>query len=191
VRLSSFDTTGLYTQQPAPHLAPFTIHHSPFNIQCDSVRHLQLTVDYTHYATDYRIGCDSLQWPMDASRYPIPATRYYYRDTLGVPGSLGSHRAVGPVDTLLTVGGCDSVVNLDLNVHYATFEGVIDTFCYESPEIISIIYKPYINTVARYGFIYIFKIVIFLLSCTTRPRVSNSNLRVGIVIRIASCDTDF
>ena len=130
-QLSSFDTTGLYTQQPAPHLAPFTIHHSPFNIQCDSVRHLQLTVDYTHYATDYRIGCDSLQWPLDASGYPISATRYYYRDTLGVPGSLGSHRAVGPVDTLLTVGGCDSVVNLDLNVHYATFEGVIDTFCYD------------------------------------------------------------
>jgi hypothetical protein len=55
---------------------------------------------------------------------------WYFRDTAGFAGLLGSGSAVGPVDTLVTVGGCDSVVSLDLSVHYSTFTAAVDTFCY-------------------------------------------------------------
>lgn len=76
---------------------------------CDSVVHLALTIDYTHLFTDRRQACDSMQW-IDG--------QLYYRDT------------VGPLDTLVTVGGCDSIVTLDLAVFYATYEEAVDTFCH-------------------------------------------------------------
>ena len=121
-QLSGLDTAGIAQFLPDSHLLPFTAHLSPFAIQCDSVRHLNLTVDYTHYTTDYRIACDSMRWEAGG--------RYYYRDTVGVVGPLGSLAATGPVDTLVTAGGCDSVVNLDLAVRYSTYEEFVDTFCY-------------------------------------------------------------
>lgn len=89
---------------------------------CDSIRHLDLTIDHTHFYSDRINACDSMQW-ID--------NRWYFRDTLGFAGPVGSHLATGPVDTLVTKGGCDSVVALDLRVHYATYEETIDTFCSE------------------------------------------------------------
>ena len=47
---------------------------------CDSIRHLNLTVDYTHRAVDQHQACDSMQW-IDQ--------RWYFSDT------------VGPLDTLV------------------------------------------------------------------------------------------
>ncbi len=123
-----FDTTELGSQQRGGDYLPFTVHLASYTVQCDSVRHLQLTVDYTHYTTDYRIACDSLLWPDAPGALTTP--RYYYHDTLGIAGSLGSYHTTGPVDTLVTVGGCDSVTNLDLDIHYATYECEIDTFCW-------------------------------------------------------------
>ena len=123
-----FDTSGLAFHQRGGDYLPFTVHLAPFAVQCDSVRHLDLTVDYTHWTTDHRIACDSLLWPDAAGALTAP--HYYYRDTLGIYGPLGSMSITGPVDTMVTVGGCDSVVALDLNVHYATYHCDIDTFCW-------------------------------------------------------------
>lgn len=127
-QLAPFDTTELSTFQRGGSYLPFTVHLAQFSVQCDSVRHLDLTVDYTHYKTDYQMACDSLYWPSNTTSLTTP--RYYYRDTLGHYGPLGSYSVTGPVDTLTTVGGCDSVVALDLNVHYATYQCDIDTFCW-------------------------------------------------------------
>lgn len=88
---------------------------------CDSVRHLDLSVDYTHWYIDRRMTCDSMRW-IDGE--------WYYRDTTGFAGPLGSGIVLGPVDTLVTAGGCDSVVSLDLSVHYSVFTAAVDTFCY-------------------------------------------------------------
>ena len=128
-QLAPFDTTDLSTFHRGGDYLPYTVHLAPFSVQCDSVRHLDLTIDYTHYTTDYRIACDSLRWP-DANG-SLTTPRYYYRDTLGIAGPLGSYRINGPVDTLVTVGGCDSVTALDLNIHYATYHCDIDTFCWD------------------------------------------------------------
>ncbi len=137
-----FDTTGLasayalFENTPLTFdvfNSPFTTHHSSFNIQCDSVRHLDLTIDYTHYYTDYQIACDSLLWPDLSATQSLSHTAtqtLYYRDTLGIVGPLGSFHTTGPVDTLITRGGCDSVVNLDLNIRHATYHCDIDTFCF-------------------------------------------------------------
>ena len=88
---------------------------------CDSVRHLDLTVDYTHWHTDRVHACDSMRW-IDGV--------WYYRDTAGYAGELGSGISVGPVDTLVTSGGCDSVVSLNLSMHYSVYTAETDTFCY-------------------------------------------------------------
>ncbi|MBR4230272.1 MAG: hypothetical protein IKR83_06135 [Bacteroidales bacterium] len=128
LQLAPFDTTGLSNHLHGGPYLPYNIHLAPFAVQCDSVRHLDLTVDYTHYSTDYQIVCDSLHWPSNPTS--LTATRNFYRDTLGHYGPLGSFSVSGPVDTLTTVGGCDSVVALDLNVHYATYQCDIDTFCW-------------------------------------------------------------
>ena len=88
---------------------------------CDSVRHLDLTVDYTHWHIDQVQACDSVRWIDDV---------WYYRDTIGTAGPLGSGIVFGPVDTLATKAGCDSVVSLNLSVHYSVFTGELDTFCY-------------------------------------------------------------
>ena len=77
--------------------------------QCDSVVHLALTVDYTHYYTDRHVVCDSMRWINNS---------WYYRDTAGV------------VDTFRTIADCDSVVTLDLTVHYSTSTALHDTICY-------------------------------------------------------------
>lgn len=90
--------------------------------QCDSVVHLRLTIDYTNFYTDSLHACDSIQW-IDH--------RWYYRDTIGIAGPVGSHNAIGPVDTLVTNGQCDSVVSLKLAVHYSTYGATPDTFCYD------------------------------------------------------------
>ncbi len=121
-QLRALDTAGLGARfLPPPRYEPWSTHLHPYSLQCDSVRHLNLTVDYTHYYTDVQLVCDSMRW-IDA--------RWYYRDSLGIVGPLGSHEATGPVDTLTTVGGCDSVVNLDLAVRYSTYHCDIDTFCW-------------------------------------------------------------
>ncbi len=76
---------------------------------CDSVVHLDLTVDYTHYFTDRHTVCDSMLWINGL---------WYLSDTAGV------------VDTIATVAGCDSVVTLDLTVHYSTSTALRDTICH-------------------------------------------------------------
>lgn len=77
---------------------------------CDSILHLDLTVDNTHHFTDHRVACDSLQW-IDH--------QWYLTDTLG------------PLDTIMTNAGCDSIVTLDLAVRHATYEEFVDTFCHQ------------------------------------------------------------
>ena len=123
-----FDTNDLHNYFRGGDYLPFTVHLAPFSVQCDSVRHLDLTVDYTHYSTDYLMACDSMLWPSNPQS--LTASHWFYRDTLGTAGRLGSFQVTGPVDTLVTVGGCDSVVNLDLKIHYATYHCDIDTFCW-------------------------------------------------------------
>ena len=91
---------------------------------CDSVLHLDLTIHPTVYSVDRQTGCDSLTW-IDGRRY--------LRDTTATVGPLGSGLSTGPVDTLQTAAGCDSVVSLELTMHYATFEVAVDTFCWNQP----------------------------------------------------------
>lgn len=125
---SAFDTAGLAAQQRGGRYQPFEVHLAPFAVQCDSVHRLDLTVHYTHYATDYRIACDSTEWPTNSNS--PSETHRYYRDTVGIAGPLGSFAISGPVDTLVTTGGCDSVVALSLVIRHATYECAIDTFCW-------------------------------------------------------------
>lgn len=99
--------------------APYVVLQN--HLGCDSVRRLILTVDYTHHHTDRLQVCDSMTWRNGTT---------YYRDTVSYVGPVGSHHASGPVDTTLTVGGCDSVIGLDLSVHYSTYGATPDTFCY-------------------------------------------------------------
>lgn len=122
-------TDGIDSQLRHGRYEPFSHHLAPYALQCDSVRHLHLTVDYTRHSTDYLMACDSLDWPTNPLSH-TPTLRYYH-DTQGTAGATGSHLAVGPVDTLLTVGGCDSVVTLDLALRHATYEETIDTFCFD------------------------------------------------------------
>ena len=75
---------------------------------CDSLVTMHLEIVPRSYATDTQVACDSLRW-VDG--------RLYLSDTLGA------------IDTLLTPRGCDSVVTLDLTVHYSTYFEVKDTFC--------------------------------------------------------------
>ena len=100
--------------------APYVVLQNHWG--CDSVRHLSLTIDHTHYFVDHREACDSMLWR---------DSRRYFRDTVGFAGPVGSHQTSGPVDSLTTVGGCDSVITLDLSVHYSTYEETSDTFCYD------------------------------------------------------------
>ena len=121
---TAFDSTGVGALLPPPHLLPYTIHLAPYSIYCDSVRHLTLTVDYTHFHTDLILECDSSQWRHG---------EWYYHDTITEVGAVGSHHIIGPVDTLTTVGGCDSVIGLNLAIRNATYEEATDTFCWHSP----------------------------------------------------------
>ncbi len=124
MQTATFDTTGVGALLPSAHLAPYTVHLAPYSIICDSVRHLTLTIDYTHFHTDYFIACDSLQWRHG---------EWFYRDTITQVGVVGSRQVIGPVDTLTTVGGCDSVIGLNLAIRNATYEEAADTFCWHSP----------------------------------------------------------
>lgn len=128
-QLAPFDTNTLATHLRSGRYEPFNIHLATYDIMCDSIRHLDLTIDSTHYSTHYLIACDSILWPYNTAS--LTTSHYYYRDTLGHYGPLGSFSVNGPVDTLTTRGGCDSVVALNLNVHYATYECAIDTFCWD------------------------------------------------------------
>ena len=76
---------------------------------CDSVVHLALTIDYTHWATDRHEACDSMRW-IDL--------QWYYADSLGA------------IDTIRTMADCDSIVTLDLTVHYSTSTALRDTMCH-------------------------------------------------------------
>ena len=127
-QLSPFDTLGLAQNFRGGRYELFTKHTAPFSIQCDSVRHLNLTIDNTHYTTDFVIACDSILWPTASTSQT--SQRWFFRDTVGLAGILGSHIVNGPVDTMVTAGGCDSVVQLNLAVHYSTYGCSIDTFCW-------------------------------------------------------------
>lgn len=76
---------------------------------CDSIHHLDLTVDSTHLFTDRHMVCDSMRW-LDNT--------VYHADIQG------------PQVTLVTYHGCDSIVTLDLAVHYSSYEESADTFCH-------------------------------------------------------------
>ncbi len=125
---TAFDTTGLASQQRGGRYQAFTVHLASFAAQCDSVHHLLLTVDSTHYSTDFRIACDSTDWPQNSAS--LTAQHRFYSDTTGRAGTLGSFTHEGPVDTLVTAGGCDSVVALSLAIRHATYECAVDTFCW-------------------------------------------------------------
>ncbi|MGB0881844.1 MAG: T9SS type A sorting domain-containing protein [Vicingaceae bacterium] len=66
---------------------------------CDSVVTLDLTVSASINTTDVQVACDSLAW--------IDGNTYY------TSNNTATH-------TLLTVGGCDSIVTLDLSINYTT-----------------------------------------------------------------------
>lgn len=127
LQLSLPDTTHLHTLFRHGSYAPFTLHPSHYALSCDSVCHLHLTIHQSHHYTDYRIACDSLRWP----DYPNAATpaHLFHTDTLGLAGPIGSRQSRGPVDTLTTANGCDSVVILNLAIRHATYHEAIDTFC--------------------------------------------------------------
>ncbi len=122
------DTTGLASLLPPERVSPYTYHLAPYTLLCDSVVHLHLTLEHTQYNTDYRLACDSILWPTN----PLSQTtmRHYHTDITGHSGPLGSHRSTGPVDTLTTAGGCDSVVSLNLRIHRSTSSTETDTFCF-------------------------------------------------------------
>ena len=121
------DTASLHTLFRHGSYAPFTRHLTPYTRRCDSVCHLHLTVDSTRYATDFCIACDSLIWPTHAAS--LTARRLWTRDTVGSAGNLGSRAASGPVDTLRSAAGCDSVVCLNLAIRHSTRQESVDTFC--------------------------------------------------------------
>ncbi len=75
---------------------------------CDSLVTMHLEIVPRVYADDVREECDSLRWING---------RTYTRSISGVK------------DTLLTPRGCDSVVTLQLTLHYSTLEVERDTFC--------------------------------------------------------------
>ena len=77
--------------------------------QCDSVVHLKLAVDYTRWFTDTHTVCDSLLW-IDQ--------QWYYADNSTA------------VDTIRTVADCDSIVTLNLTVHYSANTALRDTICH-------------------------------------------------------------
>ena len=84
------------------------LHPDSTYFGCDSLVTMHLVVVPRSYATDQLTVCDSLRW-IDGN--------LYLADTLGA------------LDTLSTPRGCDSVVTLDLTVHYSTYELTTDTFC--------------------------------------------------------------
>ena len=93
-----------YTQSTT---RPYLTYENQYG--CDSVEHLLLTIDYTHPYLHHINACDSTRWIDD---------NWYYSDTLG------------PQHTLPTVAGCDSIVTLELKMHYATYRDTVDTICY-------------------------------------------------------------
>jgi hypothetical protein len=77
-------------------------------VGCDSVVHLDLTVNYTNFSTDVMTVCDSVQW--------IDGNWYYASNNTAT-------------DTFTNAAGCDSVVFLDLTVNYTTYGTDIITAC--------------------------------------------------------------
>ena len=83
-------------------------HSDTTTAGCDSVVTMHLTVYPTYTHPDIRQACDSLRW-LDGV--------LYLTDT------------VGPVDTLTTAYGCDSVLTLSLAVYPSYLDIQRDTFC--------------------------------------------------------------
>ncbi|MGX8712679.1 MAG: choice-of-anchor J domain-containing protein [bacterium] len=79
------------------------------NAGCDSVLHLDLTVNYTHFAIDSQAVCDSILW-IDG--------HWYSDDTTGI------------IDTIRTVAGCDSIVTLELSTGITLHTYLTDTMCH-------------------------------------------------------------
>ena len=84
------------------------LHTATTAFGCDSLVTQHLVVIPRSYATHQHTVCDSLRW-LDGT--------LYLADT------------IGPLDTLLTPRGCDSVVTLHLSVNHSSFALAIDTFC--------------------------------------------------------------
>ncbi len=84
------------------------LHTDSTSFGCDSLVTMHLQIIPRVYADDILETCDSLVW--------IDGNTYHY-DT------------IGPLDTLYTTRGCDSVATLHLTVYRSTLEVAIDTFC--------------------------------------------------------------
>ena len=75
---------------------------------CDSVVHLNLTIDYSYNITDHIESCNPIVW---------------------IDGNTYAGNIHGPTHLLTSVAGCDSLVTLDLSVSAPTYEERLDSFC--------------------------------------------------------------
>jgi len=72
----------------------------PKTNQCDSIYYLDLSINQSHFTIDSIVSCDSLRWNNGIT---------YYSSITGV------------YDTLVSAMGCDSLVELQLNLHSTYF----------------------------------------------------------------------
>jgi hypothetical protein len=76
---------------------------------CDSVHTLNLTIDNSHTYIDLQVHCNSYKWIDDSTYTSSNNTASYTYQTV--------------------VGGCDSIIFLDLTINDSTFNTTIETAC--------------------------------------------------------------
>ena len=77
-------------------------------LNCDSVIHLALTMYYSHPDTHYHQNCNTYTW---------------------INGITYDASILGPQHMLRTTHDCDSLVTLDLEINYTTYEEWYDSIC--------------------------------------------------------------
>lgn len=77
-------------------------------LNCDSVIHLVLTMYYSHPDTHYHQNCNTYTW---------------------INGITYDASILGPQQMLRTTHDCDSLVTLDLEINYTTYEEWYDSIC--------------------------------------------------------------
>jgi hypothetical protein len=103
----SFTWINGITYTTSNNTATFTIAGGAAN-DCDSVVTLNLTIHYSNTGTDIQTACNSYTW-IDGNTYTTSNST--------------------ATDTLTNVVGCDSVVTLNLTIHYSNTGTDIQTGC--------------------------------------------------------------
>jgi hypothetical protein len=103
----SFTWIDGITYTTSNNTATFTIAGGAAN-DCDSVVTLNLTIHYSNTATDVQTACNSYTW-IDGNTY-----------------TTSNNTAT---DTLINADGCDSVVTLNLTIHYSNTGTDVQTAC--------------------------------------------------------------